>query len=1139
MMKRIMENIFKLTLVSCLLIMGLSACHDQDDERLINEADNAQQVDFHLLLSLPEQSTTTRLATTSGGDDETTAATAKELLIANDDVYVLRFDEDGAFVDYISDMVSGGQDAEGNVTLKKTVDAQKASYSLMVLTNLQNQGVTSGTDETSKAEIKDLLDNLKGSRREAVKAALKYTFKEKWEVGDHPRRIPMWGTYTDLISFDKATVSCSVNLYRAVAKIDVLVNAADKFGSGSGLTNFKMTSIRVYYALQDGYCAPVNVVPNDDQRVQFTETSIPEGADRFTRDMPLVWELTSDDVLANTFRNQIYLPESHNSGKEDSKVKIVIGGRYSGDILSDDSNATTYYRIDLADKTKNKVSDYDLIRNHSYVFNIKSVNGPGTPTPDEALDQDVATMKVEVSDIVEHLRGINTQYTLTTDNSVLQYDYNEKQTKTIHVGIENIEDWTLEIEDLPSWCRVVRDGSNVKVTPISENASILRQAVFYIKAGNIKKQIIVEQGQPETANCYLVDEGVHSLNVTIKGNGKAGQVVEGKSICDDLTLTPKYLKIIWETTQGLVKLKDASGNYVIGSKASYDTTTGTLEYKVDTSKTNPGYTHYLYGNNKENLNTTSDVGGNALIGAYDENDKIIWSWHIWVCPDLYKASDAGNVNSGTIEDWTLNGYKMMDRNLGALSNQPGVSSLGLLYQWGRKDPFIGADAISETANHIVTTNNDAWGVHDEYDGGTRLINEKSVFEYITQNPQKLIQDGMSVKLASTSGNYLWGTTKGFVGDATNVGLKTVYDPCPPGYRVPPVDTYVFKKTVYWSEYNRRGKLKKTYPVEKSSLKYNWNENLLYVPHCVYDEEIGNQYQRLIYEGPYVEDAPYYGIFLNYEENKVPTPRGWEGETYDTQNGILSYISTDDDDFYYYNWPFNYYSSIVFKNSYLNKDVAALQVDNQSQCAWFPLSGAYDPGTSTNGDNKGFKFDGVDVTRGSSITVNSFLWTNSTLDVSGVKEPGAMFLHGTEKGSSRGSGRHIHALTGMHDNSGNPDSDDIHAEAQQASAVRCIRDIKKDFSAQNIVPETISLESAAGSQSVSMITSINQSWSVVDPGAPWVVMSPDVGEADNGNGTSVTFTAQSVNDTGKDRMTSIVIQIEGETTSRTIIVTQSR
>ena len=36
---------------------------------------------------------------------------------------------------------------------------------------------------------------------------------------------------------------------------------------------------------------------------------------------------------------------------------------------------------------------------------------------------------------------------------------------------------------------------------------------------------------------------------------------------------------------------------------------------------------------------------------------------------------------------------MMDRNLGATSATPGnVGSLGLLYQWGRKDPFLGSSS---------------------------------------------------------------------------------------------------------------------------------------------------------------------------------------------------------------------------------------------------------------------------------------------------------------------------------------------------------------------------------------------------------------------------------------------------------------
>ena len=39
-----------------------------------------------------------------------------------------------------------------------------------------------------------------------------------------------------------------------------------------------------------------------------------------------------------------------------------------------------------------------------------------------------------------------------------------------------------------------------------------------------------------------------------------------------------------------------------------------------------------------------------------------------------------------------------------MSNKPGVPSLGLLYQWGRKDPFIGAARVStEQVNNQMYT----------------------------------------------------------------------------------------------------------------------------------------------------------------------------------------------------------------------------------------------------------------------------------------------------------------------------------------------------------------------------------------------------------------------------------------------------
>lgn len=56
--------------------------------------------------------------------------------------------------------------------------------------------------------------------------------------------------------------------------------------------------------------------------------------------------------------------------------------------------------------------------------------------------------------------------------------------------------------------------------------------------------------------------------------------------------------------------------------------------------------------------------------------EILWSWHIWVTNRPITTSGG-------------NDLQWMDRNLGALSNEIGdVANRGMLYQWGRKEPFL-------------------------------------------------------------------------------------------------------------------------------------------------------------------------------------------------------------------------------------------------------------------------------------------------------------------------------------------------------------------------------------------------------------------------------------------------------------------
>ena len=79
--------------------------------------------------------------------------------------------------------------------------------------------------------------------------------------------------------------------------------------------------------------------------------------------------------------------------------------------------------------------------------------------------------------------------------------------------------------------------------------------------------------------------------------------------------------------------------------------------------------------------------GNAVIAAKDADGNILWSWHIWVCKDYDPVAKA--------QTYYNNAGVMMDRNLGATSATPGnIASVGFLYQWGRKDPFLAGHEIA-------------------------------------------------------------------------------------------------------------------------------------------------------------------------------------------------------------------------------------------------------------------------------------------------------------------------------------------------------------------------------------------------------------------------------------------------------------
>lgn len=170
------------------------------------------------------------------------------------------------------------------------------------------------------------------------------------------------------------------------------------------------------------------------------------------------------------------------------------------------------------------------------------------------------------------------------------------------------------------------------------------------------------------------------------------------------------------------------------------------------------------------------VEGNAVIAAYNDKKNVVWSWHIWVVDDVQDVEM-------TMGDGTV---KFMDRNIGALKvagndAASNLSSYGLYYQWGRKDPSPGPPSydyglFDMSVAPISTLNGTQTSVVD------KIVNRTTVSD-AARYPLALFYPGDP---AQYSYNWLYQRDDSLWGwdYVTGTGEKSDFDPCPYGYRVP-------------------------------------------------------------------------------------------------------------------------------------------------------------------------------------------------------------------------------------------------------------------------------------------------------------------------------------------------------------------
>ena len=273
-------------------------------------------------------------------------------------------------------------------------------------------------------------------------------------------------------------------------------------------------------------------------------------------------------------------------------------------------------------------------------------------------------------------------------------------------------------------------------------------------AGDYKLPLVYGNAIKAGATNAAAYTGVENANTTLTFPRHDGNAITAPWIKDN-GIAVTQAELLWQDAQGLVTAVGISGDYL------------TLTVGKD----------------------AAEQEGNALVAAKDAQGTIVWSWHIWVTKQKFD-------NLTTVATGSYN-YKLTPVNLGWVGDATSATGgYNTYYQWGRKDAFIPSNPIPSTGTNKTN--------HTVYDINNNDVT-KTAFTHTTDNNMTIggnIQHPtVHYYKSSTSGpcdtKYynMWDAQQTSTADNTAAAtVKTVYDPCPPGFCVPTIGLYNYIKS---------------------------------------------------------------------------------------------------------------------------------------------------------------------------------------------------------------------------------------------------------------------------------------------------------------------------------------------------------
>ncbi|MGP1393712.1 MAG: hypothetical protein ACTTK1_07095 [Candidatus Cryptobacteroides sp.] len=408
-----------------------------------------------------------------------------------------------------------------------------------------------------------------------------------------------------------------------------------------------------------------------------------------------------------------------------------------------------------------------------------------------------------------------------------------------------------------------------------------------------------------TANCYVVTRpGWYKIPV-VYGNGIKNSVPNPSAYISSASGADVLQNFIRHDENAISDpwIKDNGINLDNGVAELVWQDRPNLVQNIEFDKNNKAYISFY-------ISKTNIHEGNAVIALKDNSHTIVWSWHIWVYGgnNLKTINVKNNIAKSGGRPGRDN-FNFLSENLGAcydggesmtysksdvwmciqskestllrkwikITRNGGISSNfkynSTYYQYGRKDPMLPSDGTTSNQNKVWF---DKSGTSKNNFPTSEWQSDGSVSKAKDEIARTIKYPGTFNSCDNMDNLYynLWDTNCNETGNNNDITTarfepvtKSVYDPCPPGFCLPPNGAFTGftstgKQSYNSSEWNVSGPFSEGYHF-RTVLKGESGSSTIFFPASGYRYNYGGTLSTVGNSGYYLSSVPYvmYGEFI--------------------------------------------------------------------------------------------------------------------------------------------------------------------------------------------------------------------------------------------------------------------------------------